>query len=251
MNVDIERGFKLRENAEQGQEINAEELVSELVNLSSESQLSEREQFSQLLDILGVMGGYNKETFEEEKEAILNSGISLEDFSTILEESMVDKLGPREVVDMHIQTLTDTAKVPEYAHMSDACADIHADETVTIKPNETALISTGIALAVPIGYVAHIYPRSSIGAKTMLRLSNSVGVIDAGYRDEVKVIYTNTGDEPYTINKGDRIAQMCIDASPMARFHRVSDVKSIGEDRKGGIGSTGGLAENEEKQPEN
>ena len=78
----------------------------------------------------------------------------------------------------------------------------------------------------------------------MLRLSNSVGVIDAGYRDEVKVIYTNTGDTPYTINKGNRIAQMCIDASPIARFHRVSDVKAIGEDREGGIGSTGGLAEN-------
>ena len=246
MNVDIERGLKLREKAEQEQEINAENLVNELVSLSSESQLSEREQFSQLLDMLGVMGGYNKETFAEEKEAILNSGISLEDFSTILEESMVDKLGPREVVDMHIQTLTDTAKVPEYAHMSDACADIYADETITIKPNETALVSTGIALAVPMGYVAHIYPRSSIGAKTPLRLANSVGVIDSEYRDEIKVIYTNTGTEDYTIQKGDRIAQMSIDASPMARFHRVPDIKEIGEDRGGGIGSTGGMEVNEE-----
>ena len=256
MNVDIERGLKLRDKAEQEQEAigdnnMVQNILGELMNNSSAENLDEKEQFSQLLDLLGVMGGYDKNTFAEEKEAILNSGISLEDFSTILEESMVDKLGPREIVDVHIQTLTPTAKTPEYAHMSDACADIYADETITIQPGETVLVSTGIALAVPMGYVVHIYPRSSIGAKTPLRLSNSVGVIDSEYRDEIKVIYTNIGTEEYTIQKGDRIAQMSIDAAPMARFHRVPDIKEVGEDRGGGIGSTGGLAENEEKQPEN
>ena len=241
MNVDIERGFKLLTNTEK----------ESLMENNENEQLSEREQFSKLLDMMGMIGGYDPKTFEEEKEAILNSGISLADFETILNENLADKLGPREIVNVDIQLLTPSAKEPTYAHETDACADIYADETVTIKPHETVLVSTGFAIAVPLGYVAHIYPRSSIGAKTMLRLSNSVGVIDAGYRDEIKVIYTNTGDEPYTINKGDRIAQMCIDASPIARFHRVSDVKTIGEDREGGIGSTGGLAENEEKQPEN
>lgn len=248
MNVDIERGFKLREKTEQENEGNnmVQNILGELINNNPSENLTEKEQFSQLLDLMGTLGGYDKNTFAEEKEAILNSGISLQDFSTILEESMVDKLGPREVVNVDIQILTPTAKTPEYAHMSDACADIYADETVTIKPNETALVSTGIALAVPMGYVAHIYPRSSIGAKTPLRLANSVGVIDSEYRDEIKVIYTNAGTEDYTIQKGDRIAQMSIDTSPMARFHRVPNIKEIGEDRGGGIGSTGGMEVNEE-----
>ena len=224
MNVDIERGFKV---------------------LNSQKSNNEREQFSQLLDLVGTIGGFDPETFAEEKEAILNSGISLEDFESVLSENLAEKMGPREIVDIQIQTLTDTAKVPAYAHETDACADIYADETITIEPGKTALISTGLAMAMPIGYVVHIYPRSSVGAKTPLRLSNSVGVIDSGYRDEVKVIYTNIGNEPYTINKGDRIAQMSIDVSPIARFNIVSDVKAIGEDREGGIGSTGGLEVNE------
>ena len=154
-------------------------------------------------------------------------------------ENLAEKFGPREMVDVQIQKLTDGARIPTYAHTTDACADLYADEAVIIEPNETKLISTGIALAIPMGYVVHIYPRSSIGAKTPLRLSNSVGVIDSGYRDEIKIIYTNTGSEPFGIEKGDRIAQMSIDVAPMARFEVVEDVKEIGEDRGGGIGSTG------------
>lgn len=227
MNVDVERGLKLREVQEE-QESN-----------------TKNEQFSQLLDIMAQIGGFDPETFAEEKEAIMNSGISLEDFTSILGDNFYDKFGPREMVNVDIQLLSDSARIPTYAHETDACADLYANETVTIEPGQTALIGTGIALAIPTGYVVHIYPRSSIGAKTPLRLSNSVGVIDAGYRDEIKLIYTNTGSEPYTVNSGDRVAQMSIDAAPMARFHRVPDVKEIGEDREGGIGSTGGLAENE------
>lgn len=207
--------------------------------ISPSMTIEEKEQFSKLLDVVGKLGGFDPNTFEDEKQAILNSGISLQDFSSLLGDNLYDQFGPRQMVSIDIQKLTDTAKLPKYAHMSDACADLYSDETITILPNETKLISTGIALAIPLGFVAHIYPRSSIGAKTPLRLSNSVGVIDSGYRDEIKMIYTNTGNEPYTINQGDRIAQMSIDAAPMAKFNVVEDVKSIGEDREGGIGSTG------------
>lgn len=199
----------------------------------------EKEQFSQLLDMVGKFGGYDPETWEAEKESILESGISLEDFNSILGENFIDKFGPIEKIDVDIQTLTETAHVPHYAHETDACADIYSDEEVVIEPGQTAMISTGIALAIPVGYVAHIYPRSSIGAKTMLRLSNSVGVIDSGYRDEIKVLYTNTGSESYTIHQGDRIAQMSVDHAPKTVFKRVDDVKSIEGDRLGGFGSTG------------
>lgn len=223
MNVDIERGTPLTP---------ADETIAD-------NQTTPNEDFENLLNMMGMLGGYDPETFEQEKQAILNSGIQYEDFLSILSENMADKLGPREIVDLPIQKLTESAIVPTYAHTTDACADLYADETIIIEPNETKLISTGIALAVPMGYVVHIYPRSSIGAKTPLRLSNSVGVIDAGYRDEIKIIYTNTGSEPFSIEKGDRIAQMSIDLAPMARFEVVDDVKEIGEDRGGGFGSTG------------
>lgn len=227
MNVDINRNLKVLNNE------NAEEI-------------SEREQFSQLLDLMGKFGGFDPDTFEAEKEEILNSGISLDDFTQILGENMADQFGPRQIVDVDIQKLTDTAVIPTYSHESDACADIYADETTTIKPGETKLISTGIAFAIPMGYVVHIYPRSSIGVKTPLRLANSVGVIDAEYRDEVKIIYTNIGTEDYIVHQGDRIAQMSIDAAPFARFNLVADVKVIGEDRGGGFGSTGGYMKEEE-----
>ena len=222
MNVDIERGLRAQTNP-----------VDEAMDTSK------HEDFENLLNIMGMIGGFNPETFEEEKQAILNSGIKYEDFLSIMSENFSEKFGPREITDVQVQKLTDSAKVPTYAHATDACADLYADETVILAPGETKLISTGIAIAIPIGYVVHIYPRSSIGAKTPLRLSNSVGVIDSGYRDEIKIIYTNTGMEPYTIEKGSRIAQMSIDLSPIARFEVVENVKEIGEDRGGGIGSTG------------
>lgn len=222
MNVDIERGLRAQTNP-----------IDETMDTST------HEDFENLLNIMGMIGGFDQETFEEEKQAILNSGIKYEDFLSIMSENFSEKFGPREITDVQVQKLTDSARVPTYAHTTDACADLYADETVILAPGETKLISTGIAIAIPIGYVVHIYPRSSIGAKTPLRLSNSVGVIDSGYRDEIKIIYTNTGIEPYTIEKGSRIAQMSIDLSPIARFEVVENVKEIGEDRGGGIGSTG------------
>lgn len=199
----------------------------------------EKKQFNMILDVLGKLGGFDPETFEQEKEYIINSGISLQDFGSVIGDSIGNVFGQRERINLYVEKLTETARIPRYAHNTDACADIYADETVTIEPGQTHLVSTGLAFAVPEGYVMHIYPRSSIGAKTPLRLGNSVGVIDAGYRDEVKIIYTNTGTEPYTINQGDRIAQMCLDHSPMALFLLTDDVAAIGENRGGGIGSTG------------
>lgn len=224
MNVDYERTLKQLENEETPQTTMTED---------------EKQRFEQLLDIMGIMGGYDESTFAEEKEAILNSGISLGQFTSILGDNLNDKIGPREIVNLPVQKLTDTARLPKYAHGTDACADLYAAEALTLQPGATAMIGTGLAFAVPEGYVVHIYPRSSIGAKTPLRLSNSVGVIDAGYRDELKIIYTNTGTEPFNILVGDRIAQMSIDLAPMARFRLVEDVKEYGEDRMGGIGSTG------------
>lgn len=193
----------------------------------------------QLVGLLGKLGGLSEEELALEKKALMESGIGTQDLMSILGDNLIDQFGPRQIMNVPIQLLTDTAKIPTYAHSMDACADIYADEECAILPGETKLISTGLAFAIPEGWVVHIYPRSSIGVKTPLRLPNSVGVIDSQYRDEVKLIYTNTGSTPFYVHKGDRMAQMSLDQSPMARFFEVDDVKAFGDDRKGGFGSTG------------
>lgn len=194
---------------------------------------------NQLISLMGKLGGISEDELEKERKAMQDSGIKASDLMELFGENLIDQFGPRQIMNVPIQTLTRTAKIPTYAHEMDACADIYADEDITILPGETKLIKTGIAMAIPEGWVVHIYPRSSIGAKTPLRLSNSVGVIDAQYRDEIKLIYTNTGDIPFQVHIGDRLAQMSLDPSPMAKFFEVDDVKAFGTDREGGIGSTG------------
>ena len=135
--------------------------------------------------------------------------------------------------------LEDEAKVPTYAHDSDAAADMYALEDITIQPHKHGIpVKTGVHIQLPEGWVAFVLPRSSMGAKTPLRLSNSVGVIDSGYRGEVRAIYDNISDDPYEIHKGDRIAQMLV--MPSYRFKaNVVDSLEDSDRGEGGFGSTG------------
>ena len=136
-------------------------------------------------------------------------------------------------------TVAEGAKVPTYAHETDACADLYALENTTLHPHTYGnKIRTGINIQLPEGWVAMIFPRSSIGAKTHLRLSNSVGIIDSGYRGELGVLYDNTSDEVETLNAGDRIAQLLV--MPSYRFKAlVVDSLEDSDRGAGGFGSTG------------
>ena len=141
-------------------------------------------------------------------------------------------------IELPIQ-LEEGAQVPTYAHDSDAAADMYAMEDTTISAHSTGTpVKTGVHIQLPEGWVAFVLPRSSIGAKTPLRLSNSAGVIDSGYRGEVRALYDNIGDEPYQIHKGDRIAQMLV--MPSYRF-KANVVDSLEDSDRGeaGFGSTG------------
>lgn len=141
-------------------------------------------------------------------------------------------------IELPIQ-LEDGAQVPTYAHDSDAAADMYAMEDTTISAHSIGTpVKTGVHIQLPESWVAFILPRSSIGAKTPLRLSNSVGVIDSGYRGEVRALYDNISDEPYQIHKGDRIAQMLV--MPSYRF-KANVVDSLEDSDRGeaGFGSTG------------
>jgi dUTP pyrophosphatase len=208
--------------------------------IENKNTADDKETLSSLIDLMGqIDGGIDNEDFKELKAQMMESGMSTEDLISLLGDSFVETVISRQIINVGIQKLTETATVPTYSHSTDACADIYADEDAIILPGCTAAISTGIALAIPDGFVVHVYARSGLSLKTNLRLANSVGIIDAGYRDELKILCWNAGIEPITIEKGMRIAQMDIMQSPAIEFYEVKNVKDFGEDRKGGFGSSG------------
>lgn len=136
-------------------------------------------------------------------------------------------------------TLEEGAQVPTYAHETDAAADLYAADTITIPAHSlSTMVRTGVHIALPEGWMAIIEPRSSIGAKTPLRLSNAQGIIDSGYRGQLGVLYDNLSNSDYTINAGDRIAQLMI--RPTYKF-KADVVPFLSEtDRgEGGFGSSG------------
>ena len=195
---------------------------------------------SSMIDLMGkVDGGFDDEEFASIKEEMMKSGLTPEALMTLFNENLFNTINGRPPVDVYFQRLTETAHIPEYAHPTDACADIYADEDYTFEPGETHPVSTGLAIAFENGYQVNIYPRSGMSIKTPMRLANSVGIIDSEYRDELKVPLWNSSFVPYTIHKGDRIAQMGISVSPMAMFKELDDIHLIQGDRFGGFGSTG------------
>ena len=131
------------------------------------------------------------------------------------------------------------AKVPTFAHETDAAADLYAMEDQVITHNSYGnKIRTGVKIQLPEGWLAMILPRSSMGTKTPLRLSNSVGLIDSGYRGELGVLYDNTSTEDYTIKAGDRIAQLLV--MPSYRFQaKVVDILADSDRGETGFGDSG------------
>ena len=136
-------------------------------------------------------------------------------------------------------TVDEGAQVPTYAHDTDAAADLYAlEDTVLRGPSLGNKIRTGVKIQLPEGWLALIIPRSSIGAKTSMRLSNSVGLIDSGYRGELGVLYDNIDINDVTIHKGDRIAQLLV--MPSYRFQaKVVDSLEDSDRGEGGFGSSG------------
>ncbi|MBO6262453.1 MAG: dUTP diphosphatase [Bacilli bacterium] len=135
--------------------------------------------------------------------------------------------------------LDENAKLPTYAHENDACADLYAREDQVLKAHSLSnKIDTGVHIALPKGWKACIAARSSIGAKTGLRLSNAVAQIDEGYRGPLIVLYDNHSDSDYEIKAGDRIAQMWIEPVYQFAAKQVDNLDDT-ERSSGGLGSTG------------
>ena len=153
----------------------------------------------------------------------------------------------RTSVDVKIVKLNKDATIPEYAHPTDAGADVFAVEETRLEPGETKIVKTGIAVAVPAGYEIQVRPRSGLSLKSGLRIANAPGTIDADYRGEIGIIMTNTNDIPYVIDKNMKIAQLVIAPTPMIRWDVVKSVEELGttERGEGGFGSTSNKAVNQ------
>jgi len=138
-----------------------------------------------------------------------------------------------------ITRLDPSIPLPVYAKDGDAGADIVTRVDVTLQPGERALVPTGIAIALPDGYVALVHPRSGLAIKHGVTMVNAPGTVDAGYRGELQCIMINhDSKEAITFHKGDRIAQLVIQKVERADFVEVKDLPGSGRGT-GGFGSTG------------
>jgi dUTP pyrophosphatase len=143
-------------------------------------------------------------------------------------------------VSVAVRRLDPDLPLPAYAHLGDAGADLVAAADVELAPGERALVGTGVAIALPEGYVGLVHPRSGLAARLGVTVLNAPGTVDAGYRGEIRVNLVNhdrTGTAK--IARGDRIAQLVVQRVERAHFHDVEDLPDSSRGT-GGHGSTGG-----------
>jgi dUTP pyrophosphatase len=151
-------------------------------------------------------------------------------------------VSPSEEVDVRLLRLDPELPAPRYAHPGDAGADLATAESVEIPPGERVLVGTGVAIALPHGWVALVHPRSGLAARHGLTIVNAPGTVDAGYRGEIKVCLLNTDrTETVRLNRGDLIAQLLVQRVATARFVEVAELPPS-ERGAGGHGSTGGIS---------
>jgi dUTP pyrophosphatase len=144
------------------------------------------------------------------------------------------------VLEIPVVHLDRDLPLPSYARAGDAGADLVAREPATLRrAGGRALIPTGIALAIPDGYAGFVQPRSGLALRHGVTCLNTPGLIDAGYRDELRVLLVNTDPEhDYRVERGDRIAQLVIQAVELARFVPVDELEPSHRGT-GGFGHTG------------
>jgi dUTP pyrophosphatase len=143
------------------------------------------------------------------------------------------------VVELRVTRLTPEATLPSRAHDGDAGLDLHAAEVATIDPGERVAVPTGIAVEIPPGFAGLVLPRSGLAARHGIALVNAPGLIDSGYRGEVRVLLLNTDRaRRFDIAPGDRIAQLVLtpvaDAEPVEVTELAASVRG-----EGGFGSSG------------
>ncbi len=145
-------------------------------------------------------------------------------------------------VQVAVRRLDPELPPPSYAHEGDAGADLYAAVDVELKPGERSLVPTGVAIALPVGYVGLVHPRSGLAAKLGVTVLNAPGTVDAGYRGEIFVNLVNHDPRtPALIRRGDRIAQLVVQQVERADFVEVAELPPSARGA-GGHGSTGGVS---------
>lgn len=134
--------------------------------------------------------------------------------------------------------LTMSVSVPTAQHRGDAGYDLQSAVDVKLGPGERSLVPTGIAVAIPEGFAGLVVPRSGLSIKHGISVVNGPGLVDSGFRGELKVVLINHGAEPFAINVGERIAQLVIVAVPAVTWEEVEELEPS-ERGEGGFGSTG------------
>ena len=234
--------------------------------------LNEKQAQAEMIAMISAQG-YNPDSIQKDF-IVINQAIDTLDFLSAEKKDFLRKITAMSANRMEELSRTTVRNIqipcevingnlpPQYAHETDAGMDIVSPAEYTIAPGETIIIPTGIKVAIPDGYALLIQPRSGQSAKTKLRIANTPGLIDSGYRDEIGVIIENieppfkdidyefddNGEihiksilhgQSYTIAAGQKFAQMRLVQVPHAQFLAVENVGEIGENRGGGFGSTG------------
>ena len=228
--------------------------------------------FDELVATIMLQEGITIESIDQEINTLYYVIDSIEELSDTkkffirrmlyqIADHLKSKLSATEIVPIPY-TINEGIKLPTYAKDGDAGMDIYSPAEYTIDPGQTVIIPTGLKVAIPEGYALLVQPRSGLSAKTKLRVANTPGLIDSGYRDEIGVIIENieppfkdidyTFDDngqihinsilhgsAYTISEGDRIAQLRLVKVPQAHLVEVASVDTIGTNRGGGFGSSG------------
>ena len=140
---------------------------------------------------------------------------------------------------LEYRLLSETARPPARAHDDDAGMDLHADEAAHLDPGDRASVGTGVAVAIPDGYAGLVLPRSGLAADHGITLVNTPGLIDAGYRGEVRVLLLNTDrHRAFKVAPGDRVAQLALVRVEAPELAEVGELSATARG-EGGFGSTG------------
>ena len=249
-------------------------VISELFLDEMQKALNSNTEKLQLLQSFAISGNNSDDLVEAYEQVIKQIDAQLDNISQSKRDFLKRMMGivintitnnegaVKKIVKIPIQLCHLDAKIPTYANIGDAGLDIYALDDYTINPGETKLIPTGIKVAIPRGYELQVRPKSGRALKTKLRVANTPGTIDSGYRDEIGVIVENVEapikditydfDEkgniiiksvlhgsPYYIEKGTKFAQLVLNEVPTASFMQVEDIHEIEGDRNGGFGSSG------------
>ena len=142
------------------------------------------------------------------------------------------------MIKLLLKRLHPSAELPSYARQGDAGLDLRAGHDATLEPGGRGLVGTGLAVAIPEGFAGLVLPRSGLALSQGLTVLNAPGLVDAGYRGELKVLLVNHGDKSAVVRRGDRIAQLVIQRVERAELSEVSELPAS-ERGAGGFGSTG------------